>query len=311
MRQVNLISFIKENLRIATCRYAIYVFLVLPVFIQAQVNDSTQSETIVEEEPEDNIISPTIELISTQKGDNSVELKAILKAKIKGTFKKLPLLKVTFFAINGDEQKELGFVITDSEGRAALNAKVGTFNTDTDGMITFKAQFAGNKMMEVTEEQISFKKAGILLNSMKEDSILSISAVITDRSTEINFPLPEVVLGVYVRRYFYPLKIGEITTDENGSGSIEVPPNLPGDASGNITIFTKLEDDEIYGNVEASVAVPWGSVVSDQLHELPRALWSSHPPIWMIITFVVLMLTVWGHYVVIVFELFRLRNEPK
>jgi hypothetical protein len=30
---------------------------------------------------------------------------------------------------------------------------------------------------------------------------------------------------------------------------------------------------------------------------------------WMLITFIILMTAVWGHYIVIVYELFRLRKE--
>jgi heme/copper-type cytochrome/quinol oxidase subunit 2 len=52
-----------------------------------------------------------------------------------------------------------------------------------------------------------------------------------------------------------------------------------------------------------------GKPVSDKDQVAPRALWSAHPPLWMMITFIVLMVTVWGHYVVIVYELFRLRKE--
>ena len=76
--------------------------------------------------------------------------------------------------------------------------------------------------------------------------------------------------------------------------------------------MAKLDENEVYGNLEAAVTQPWGTPVSDELKALPRALWGTLPPLWMPITFLILMTAVWGHYIVIIFELFRLRKEePK
>jgi len=88
-----------------------------------------------------------------------------------------------------------------------------------------------------------------------------------------------------------------------------VPNNLPGDAQGNLTLIGRLDENETYGNLEASVVQKWGVAVSNKSQELPRALWSSHPPLWMLITFIILMTAVWGHYAIIIYELFRLRKE--
>jgi hypothetical protein len=105
------------------------------------------------------------------------------------------------------------------------------------------------------------------------------------------------------------MKIGEGTTDENGEASVEIPNNLPGDAKGNITLLVKLDESETYGYLEAAAVEKWGIPVSDKIEDQPRSLWSSHPPLWMLITFIILMAAVWGHYIVIVYELFRLRKE--
>ena len=108
------------------------------------------------------------------------------------------------------------------------------------------------------------------------------------------------------------MKLGEGKTDEAGEALIQIPNNLPGDAHGNITLLAKLDENEVYGNLEAAVTQPWGTPVSDELKALPRSLFSTLPPLWMPITFLILMTAVWGHYIVIIFELFRLRKEePK
>ena len=84
---------------------------------------------------------------------------------------------------------------------------------------------------------------------------------------------------------------------------------MPGDDKGNITLLARLEENETYGNLKASVMQQCGTPVSSELKDIPRALWSPHPPIWMLVTFVVLMSAVWGHYLVIIIQLIRLRKE--
>ena len=119
----------------------------------------------------------------------------------------------------------------------------------------------------------------------------------------------ETTLGIFVKRLFNPFKIGDGATDDAGALSVEIPGNLPGDAKGNIVLLAKLDENEEFGNLETSLSEPWGIPVSDEVKELPRALWSPHPPIWMLVTFITLLTVVWGHYVVIIWELIRLRKE--
>jgi hypothetical protein len=122
-------------------------------------------------------------------------------------------------------------------------------------------------------------------------------------------PVKDATVGIFVKRLIQPQKLGEGTTDENGEAVVEFPNGIPGDEKGNLTIIGRVDENETYGNLEASSVQPWGVAVSNKSVEQPRALWSSHPPLWMLITFIVLMAAVWGHYIVIVYELFRLRKE--
>ncbi len=290
--------------------YALSFMLMVPHNTSCQNADSTDVEAVAEEDMAvDELISPSMDFSVVQNGNNSVSLESVLRARVKGTLKKLALLKVTFYSLNDDEEKELGFGITDSEGRALFNAREGTFAMDTEGNISFKAVFAGNKAMEGTEEELTFKRAKIEIIPVKEDSLLTLNVKISDLSSEKPMPIPEVIIGIYVKRHFKNLKIGEIETDENGEGSIEFPNNLPGDQEGNLVIISKLDDDDTYGMVESSISEQWGIPLSAQISKTPRTLWSPDPPLWMIVTFIVLMVTVWGHYLVIIYELFRLRKE--
>lgn len=281
--------------------------LIIPKHLIAQADSTKKEVTAVKEESA--MISPSIEFKTIQKGDNTIDLVASMKAKIKGSFIKLPLLKVTFLQITDTSEKELGFVITDRVGKAVFNSKPGSIKADKEGKLHFKAVFAGNKQMDAAEEEVTVKSARLVMIPVKEDSVLTVKVKLVDMSTGTETPVPETALGIFVKRQFNPLKVGEGTTDENGDASVEIPNNLPGDPKGNITLLAKLDENEVYGNLETSVVQKWGIPVSDKLNEMPRALWSAHPPVWMMVTFAILMITVWGHYIVIIFELFRLRKE--
>jgi hypothetical protein len=316
MKQVSTKEKIKTVLRHLAILVSLLIMLHVPGTLFAQA-DSTQADstktaapaTVEAEEKESSLISPSIEFLTVQKGNNTIDLRASLKAKVKGAFYNLPLLKLSFVQVTEAGDKPLGFVISDRAGKAVFNVKADSLKADKEGKLTFKVLFAGNKQMDAGEEQLTIRRARLELVPVKDDSALSVTLKLIDIGTGKEVPVPETALGVFVSRSFNPLKIGEGTTDENGEATVEIPNGLPGDNKGNITLMARLDENEIYGNMEAASVQKWGAAVSDKILEQPRALWSSHPPIWMLVTFILLMTVVWGHYIVIVFQLFRLRKE--
>ncbi len=275
---------------------------ILPARLMAQT-DSTKSS----QEP--SLLSPSLDFSTVQKNDNTIDLKATLKTKFKGSFIQLPELKVTFYQTIDAGEKNLGFAITNSRGVAVFNYKADSLTADKDGKVNLKAAFAGNKSMDPADGEATIKRARLEITPVKEDSSLSVQLKLVDLSTGKEKPVPEINLTVYVKRMFYPLKIGEGKTDSSGNVSVDIPNTLPGDAQGNITLLGRLDDNDTYGMLEAATSQKWGVPVSQKIEIQERSLWSTHPPIWMLITFIVLMVAVWGHYIVIVYELFRLRKE--
>ena len=283
------------------------LMIVMPGKLMAQTDSSAKTEV-----KEATTYSPLIAFTSTQKSDNSVDLKATVQAKINGTLTRLPGLKIEFTVGVDSSVKILGEAITDSKGVAIFTCKPDQLITDKEGKLNFKASFAGKDSIEAAAEVVAVKRARLEIIPVKEDSLLTVKVKLIDLSTGTETAVPAIDLGVFVKRLFSALKLGEGKTDEAGEASIEIPNNLPGDATGNITLLAKLDENEVYGNLEAAVTQQWGAPVSDELKELPRSLWSTHPPIWMLVTFIVLMSAVWGHYLVIIVQLFRLRKEePK
>lgn len=285
----------------------------IPAASMAQ-SDSTQpapadSAAAAPAAPE--LLSPSVEFTGVQKSDGSVGLKAVLRAKIsKGVVRELVGLKIEFFSGLDSAEQKVGEATSNLFGTAKLVVPADKVVTDAEGKINFTVRFAGDNRYESAEETFGVKKGRLIITPVKEDSSYSVTVKLVDLSTGTETPVAATDLGVYVQRLFNPLKIGEGTTDEMGEASIEVPANLPGDAGGNIILMAKIDENEQFGNLEATVAQPWGTAVSDKVEKLPRALWSPHPPMWMLVTFIVLMVAVWGHYIVILFELIRLRKEP-
>ncbi len=307
MKQVSsLIASKIVSLKLFVSAGMLMLFFV-PVSLSAQT-DSTQKEEPATEE-DSSLIAPSIQFSGVQKNDNTIDLKAGLTAKVKGQSVNLYKMKVTFFQVVNEEEKELGFIITDRRGKALFNVKGDSLKTDAEGKLHFKAVFAGNKAMDPAEEVADFKRAKLVITPVKEDSLLTVKIKLVDLGTGTETPVPEAAVGIFVKRLYNPLKLGEGTTDENGAATVEIPNNLPGDVKGNLTLIGRLDENETYGNLEATIVQPWGIPVSDKIQAMPRALWSEHPPIWMLVTFIVLMGVVWGHYLVIVFRLFQLRKE--
>jgi hypothetical protein len=283
---------------------ALMIFFMMPGKMTAQTDSSGKAEV-----KEATTYAPLITFISIQKNDNSVDLKTSVQAKINGVLTKLPGLKIEFTVGSDSSAKKLAEVLTDSKGAAVFNCKPDQLVTDAEGKLNFKASFAGKDSIEAAEEVVTVKRARLEITPVKEDSVLTVKVKLVDLSTGTETPVPETDLGIFVNRMFSTLKLGEGKTDEAGEASIEIPKNLPGDDKGNLTLLARLDENEIYGNLEASVVQQWGTPVSYVLKELPRALWSPHPPIWMLVTFAILMSVVWGHYLVIIIQLFRLRKE--
>lgn len=266
-----------------------------------------QNDPAASEGPEK--IAPALSVIMVQKGDGSIDLCATLTARTNKQVINLYRMKLAFYQTGVDPEVPLGTAITRSTGKALLNVKGDSLLTDAEGNISVKVVFAGNKLFEGAEESVTVRRARMTLDAVKADSLMTVTLRMRGRSGATDVPVTETTVGIYVKRLFGMQKLGEIATDEKGEGSLEIPQGLPGDPKGNITLVARIDENELYGNLEAAVVQPWGIPVSDRQQDQPRALWSSHPPLWMLITFIVLMAAVWGHYLVILYELFRLRKE--
>lgn len=291
-------------------RFAAFLLFLFMVGVNTTLfaQEEAATEEAVAEEPE--LISPGVDLIAVQKADGSVDLRATVKAKIEGKVRKMHSLKIHYYLVNDTVETKIGAINADLNGHGMITVKPEQVIANKEGLLNFKAKVNANKNMEEGVGEVSVKRAKLMATPVEEEGAYSVQIKLIDLSTGAETPVPEATIGLFVKRQFNPLKVGEGTTDEAGEATIEFPGKLPGDAKGNLQVAARLDEDENYGYLEANfTGEKWGTPVSDQLEDQPRALWSAHPPVWMLITFIVMMTAVWGHYIVIVYELFRLRKE--
>ncbi len=173
----------------------ISLLLIFPYELIAQEDSTNTIEEV-------SLISPSLQFLSIQKSDNSIELKTSMMAKINGWPMKLQLLKISFVQLINDEEKELGFLITDKTGKGVFNIKADAIVPDKEGNVSLKAVFAGNKSMESVEEELTIKRARLEMTPVKEDSLLTVQIKMVNIGTENQFLMQqlEYLLSDYSNR---------------------------------------------------------------------------------------------------------------
>lgn len=221
---------------------------------------------------------------------------------------------IDFYAANGNEKKAIGTGISDNDGRVIKKvcSKTG-IPVDNEGKTIFSADFSGKGKYLSASESISAKPAKLIVNFSKVDSIRYI--LVTGTQTEANGtqkPIGKTTVIISVPRLFTPLKIGEISLDENGNGKLEYPGNIVGDSLGNINVVARIEENDVLANVQGQSTISWGIPKQYYLAEKPtRELWTPIAPIWMIVTLITMLTGVWAHYFYAIIQLVMIKRSSR
>lgn len=249
-------------------------------------------------------------ITANQYPDGSIELNALLRVKYDESYQGVPDAKIDFFIGKPDgEEKVLGSMSTGTKGVAIMIVKGSEQKADADGNFTFIARFEGNNAIKPSETDLLIHPARLDMQTEKADSIYLIKVTATSASKDGPLPIAAALVTIYVKRMFSSLKVGEGETNESGFVEIEFPNDLAGDENTNLEITAMIEETETYGILVAKEIKSWGYSVNAEIKELPRALWSPHPPSWMVVTFFILMGIVWSHYFIIIYKIFRIKTE--
>jgi hypothetical protein len=288
-------------------KISLVVFLIALVFNQNDLIGQEKKDSVVE-------VTPNLSLVYMSNSNDTVILTAnIYVRRETGSFA-LENAEIGFTISNGKEIKNLGIVKAGYDGIATMKIPVKSgLLKDKDGKTTYTADFSGKGDYLAVSATITVKLAQIQLTFSKEDSIHTIHIKVTQKegNDEIK-PVPSETVGIYVPRMLSDLKIGEIALDENGMGSLEFTGGLVGDSLGNLIVIAKIEENDNYGNVKGQSTVSWGIPKQYFLAERPaRELWTPIAPVWMIVTLIVMLAGVWGHYIFAVIQLVIIKRHSK
>jgi hypothetical protein len=180
-----------------------------------------------------------------------------------------------------------------------------------NGQFSFSATIDENPIVESKSDSVTVTDLGIEMSLELKDSVKTIVFHTYELGPNGEKKPVKTDLVFYVPRTFSKLKVAEASTGEDGNGEIEFPNGIPGDSTGNLTVLGRVEENEKYASVETSQVMNWGVATNYHIAKFHRALWTTIAPTWMIVTLTVLLLGVWGHYMYVVYKLYRINKESK
>ncbi len=243
--------------------------------------------------------------------DSTQQLTATLREKVKGKFLPLPGKEISFRFIQGGAEKAMGTAVTNDKGRVSVDIPGDILSSGGDkGVYSFDASFSGKDKFPAASASTSMKplKLEMIFFQKEAEKMANLKAFEQDDKGEW-IPVEGLEIQFYVPRTFSLMKVGK-GTFEKGITSIDFPTTMPGNQLGYLTLLGKVEDNEIYGNVEVSGTINWGKPLPPT-NTIRRGLGDTDAPLWMVYTLIVLLSLVWFHYMYVIFTVFRIRNLGK
>ncbi len=225
----------------------------------------------------------------------------------KSTF--APDILITFST--GTAKEKLASVKTNGYGVAQCIIPISQKLPLKNNTCSFSASIDENPLVESKSDSLSLTDLGIDMNLNVKDSVKTITYQVFEIGSNGEKTPVKTDLVFYVPRTFSKLKVAEGSSGEDGKGEVEFPNGIPGDSIGNLTVLGRVEENEKYANVEVSQTIAWGVPTNYHISKFHRALWTTIAPTWMIVTLTVLLLGVWGHYMYVVYKLYRINKESK
>jgi hypothetical protein len=216
--------------------------------------------------------------------------------------------------LDGDssEANLVGKFTTDETGLAKLILPVTARQIWNNAALhTFKATASG-KGFENTETELSITKSKITIDTSSDESTKSVTVTVTQLIDRKWVPAKDVELKIGISRLNSLLPVGDeetYTTDSNGQVTAEFKKDtMPGDIKENISLITKVEENEFYGNLSVEKTVPWGVYKVYETNFNKRTLWATRDktPPWLLIMAYSIIAGVWGVFVYLIFQLAKI-----
>nr|NQU90166.1 hypothetical protein [Bacteroidota bacterium] len=253
----------------------------------------------------------SMELSTWKYTDNLRDFTALLLAETEDGEEALAEAPVNFFVIGDNGPVQIGVAVSDTTGRAVVYFDSNNiFPCDEEGYISIFAEFEGSGLFEPAEDEMMYKDVLIDISFTEEDEMkfINFAGQIRGPNDEM-MPLADDDIYFFVPRMFSLLKIADGWFEENGEGYVDYPTNIIGDSLGNLKVIGRILDHPDYGNVEKFAEIDWAIPRHLLAAETPtRELWTPIAPLWMIITLIIMLAGVWGHYFYAIYELYMIKK---
>ena len=278
---------------------------ILVLLLVAPLNSSAE-ETLLQDDP----LRSRISLYCVQGADDNVTLVSKLRYRQDRQYFNIVGAEVTFTGESENGPLELGSAITDDNGEAKLIIPSDAeLSLNEDSLFTVYAEYVGSEEYRASDTDFEFKKARLIVNADVVDSTYVVN-IETYELNENQTPIGDQDVFVMVPRMFSNLTLANEYSDDDGQLSVTIPSDVPADLDDKLEIIVQIPDTDEYGTLEASVVTDCG-VIQEQSSVKTRELWSPDAPLWMLITFIILMSIVWGHYLIIIYKLYLVKVEGK
>jgi hypothetical protein len=196
-------------------------------------------------------------------------------------------------------------IITNKEGQARFQIKVSQFENNDSLIHEYVIKIENSDKFKDAKKAVSFADANLLAEVIEIDSVIHISANLTDGAGK---PVAEERLKVMIHRLFAPLTIGKSYYETDDEGSILVPLEDPLPGIDGILTFEILLDSDDYGVVQNIFEAPIGKVIVDESTFDQRTIWSplSKTPIFLWVFANVLILGAWIVIFILVANMYRI-----
>jgi len=220
-------------------------------------------------------------------------------------------VEVNFFTVSDTGEIYIDKVLSDNNGVAEFKLPQGIYiHKDEEGFMQFLARTSENEVYYATEEELAVKdvKIGFSFDLIDSVKTISYSGVIIGVDGEES-PLPDDDLYFYIPRMFSDLKIADGWFEEDGTGVLDFPEGIIGDTLGNVEVIARIEEHYDYGYVEKRQTIDWAIPNHMIYAEGPsRELWTPIAPMWMIVTLIIMLVGVWGHYFYAIYQLYKIKK---
>lgn len=170
--------------------------------------------------------------------------------------------------------------------------------------ILLLALFLGGNGVLALEAQSQNPEPQIAITTDMEDGKRVIIATVTREGK----PIEDVRVALQVKRTLGSLTLGEDDTLDDGTVAVPFPADLPGDSEGRIQVFAQIKSPPEHAAISAQATLDGALKMRTEADPFPRALWSPHAPLGLVLTIFTLLTIVWSTYAFVVVQLIKIKR---